>query len=137
MTSRPTHAAEPKFALDLARALEAERQDVMRSNDAERSAEIFAPELRFIHSSGGIDTRDELVEKYRNKVHVYRTVSLDVHDARALTPDLLWLSGRLRLEVLSAGQERVVLAIYSAIWTRHADTWRLAVHQSTGVSSFA
>lgn len=133
MASLPTHAADASDVLDLARALEAARAAVMVENVPERSAEIFDQDLRYIHSSGSIDTREELLEKYRAKYYVYLTSVLDVAEALALSPDLLWLRGNLRLEVLSGGQERTVVAVYGAIWKRRGETWRLAVHQSTGL----
>ena len=105
----------------------------MASGDPELSAEIFAPELAYIHSSGSIDTRDELLEKYRKSFYTYRTSSLVVADAKAFSPDVVWLRGHMRLDVRVGEVEKIVEAIYAAIWTRRGETWRLAVHQSTGI----
>ncbi|MBB3642313.1 nuclear transport factor 2 family protein [Variovorax atrisoli] len=114
-------------------ALEARRRDAMLAGDVLALGELLAPELRYVHSTGTVDSRDSLLHKLAAGAIAYRELELA---PLTVTPcgDALIVAGEMRAQVLRGGGElRQVFSSYLAVWRRQDRRWQLAACQGTAL----
>jgi hypothetical protein len=116
----------------LADELEDSRAQAILTRDWKVLSELLSDNLYFAHSSGLIDDKKSLLQKFQDGKIVYRSVQTTLTDARLLTDDVLQAAGSLALVAEIAGATRTVEAIYMVVWIRGEEgKWRLSGHQST------
>lgn len=113
-------------------ALEARRRDAMRDGNATALATLLAPALRYVHSTGVVDTRDSLLGKLARGEIAYARLGLAPH-LLAHTPDTAVVAGEMQAEVLRGGQRREIAARYLAVWLRDGGAWQLVACQGTAL----
>lgn len=113
-------------------ALEARRRDAMLAGDVLALGELLAPELRYVHSTGTVDSRDSLLHKLAAGAIAYRELELA---PLTVTPrgDALIVAGEMRAQVLRGGELRQVCSSYLAVWRRQDRRWQLAACQGTAL----
>jgi len=114
------------------RTLETRRRDAMLAGDVHALGELLAPELRYVHSTGTVDSRDSLLHKLAAGVIAYRELELV---PLTVTPcgDALMVAGEMRAQVLRGGELRQVCSSYLAVWRRQDRRWQLAACQGTAL----
>lgn len=116
----------------LADELEDSRSQAILARDWKALGDLLSDNLYFAHSSGLIDDKKSLLQKFQDGKIVYRSVQTTLTDARLLTDDVLQAAGSLALVAEIAGATRTVEAIYMVVWIRGEEgKWRLSGHQST------
>jgi hypothetical protein len=116
----------------LADELEDSRAQAILTRDWKVLSDLLSDNLYFAHSSGLIDDKKSLLQKFQDGKIVYRSVQTTLTDARLLTDDVLQAAGSLALVAEIAGATRTVEAIYMVVWIRGEEgKWRLSGHQST------
>lgn len=115
-------------------ALEERRRSAMLASDGGALGALLAPDLRYVHSTGGVETRDTLLTKLAAGEVVYRHLVFD-HLAVNCTPDAALVSGEMRAKVQRSEVVRDIASCYLAVWLRRNDTWQLAALQGTPLAA--
>mgnify|MGYP001593895374 FL=1 len=113
-------------------ALEARRRDAMRTGDTQALGALLAPTLRYLHSTGAVDTRDSLLAKLARSEIAYERLDLAPR-LLAHTPDTAVVEGEMQAEVLRGGLRREIATRYLAVWLREGDAWQLVACQGTAL----
>lgn len=112
------------------RALEARRRDTMLAGDVKALGALLAPDLRYVHSTGTVDSRDSLLHKLATGAIAYRQLEL-APLAVSCCGHAVIVAGEMRAEVLRGGELRQVASSYLAVWRRQGMDWELAACQGT------
>ena len=114
-------------------ALEAQRRAAMLAADAAALGALLAPDLRYVHSTGGVDTRETLLAKLAGGQVAYRQLAFEGL-AVTRTAEAAIVSGEMRAQVQRGdGELRDIASRYLAVWLRRQGAWQLAAFQGTAV----
>lgn len=111
-------------------ALEERRRCAMLAPDGEALGALLALDLRYVHSTGGIETRASLLAKLVERQVAYLNLAFD-HLAVTRTPDAALVSGEMRAQVQRGEEQREIATCYLAVWLRRGNAWQLAAFQGT------
>ncbi|QGG42670.1 nuclear transport factor 2 family protein [Aeromicrobium yanjiei] len=112
------------------RDLERRRFDLIVAEEWEDFAALCDAELRYVHSSGIIDTRDSYLEKLRGGYYDYHRVDSSI-ESMIVTPDLVLVRGTMAADLRAGDREISLDNVIVSAWVRRDDAWLLATHQST------
>ena len=111
-------------------ALEERRCCAMLAADCVALGALLAPDLRYVHSTGGIETRESLLAKLAAGQTVYRQLAFE-NLATILTKDCAIVSGEMRAQVQRGEELRAIASCYLAVWVWREAAWQLAAFQGT------
>lgn len=118
---------------DLAlRTLEQQRCRAMLAGDMPALRALLAPDLRYVHSTGVVDSRDSLLAKLDARQIAYQQLTL-VPLQCWQGADLGTVAGEMHATVLRGGELRQIAASYLALWQRRQGPWQLAAYQGTAL----
>lgn len=116
------------------RTLEQGRFELIVADDWDGFEALCAEELRYVHSSGVIDTRASYLGKLRGGWYDYHLATSTI-ESIVVTDDLVLVRGTMYAELRAGEGEIVVDSITTSAWVRRDDAWLLATHQSTSVKA--
>jgi hypothetical protein len=120
-------AADPVAEL---RDLETRRAVAMVGADVATLERLFAPELRYGHANGAIESRSELLGRLRSGALRYERLEPRDLDVR-LAGDVALVRGLAAVRALgTAGKVDATLA-YLAVYVNRDGRWQLVAYQST------
>lgn len=90
----------------------------------------LAPDLRYVHSTVGVETRESLIAKLAEGQIAYRHLAFG-QLAGTLTSDAAIVPGEMRAQVQRGEALRDIATCYLAVWVRRGDAWQLAAFQGT------
>ena len=102
----------------------------LTSGDAEALAEWLADDLRYVHSSGTVDTKDSFLDLVRSGTSRYTAYEPLERLVRFPAPGVALDSGRARLRVETPQGPVEAVFHYLACWRQEADGWRFTAWQS-------
>jgi hypothetical protein len=114
------------------RTLEQRRFELIVADDWDGFAALCDEELRYVHSSGTVDTRESYLSKLRAGFYDYHVAGGTIESMIA-TPDLVLVRGTMYAEVRAGDREITVDSVTASAWIRRDASWLLATHHSTGV----
>lgn len=127
-TGRRGHAEHPAVLLEFERCRALERSD-LDALDA-----IFADTLTYIHSTGTVHDRAQLMEYLRNSVRFSQVrrsgIAISHWGSVAICTGLLQLQGYR----LADSAPFASVSFVTQVWTNHGTGWRLGLMQSTKVA---
>lgn len=123
-TSKPVSATTDILAL------EERRRSAMRAADCEALGALLAPDLRYVHSTGVVDTRESLMAKLAGGQIAYRHLAFE-QLAVTRTTDAAIVSGEMRAQVQRGEALLDIATCYLAVWLRRSGAWQLAAFQGT------
>lgn len=139
---RVSDGGDKGFTLQFARATAAEegaatvlaaedaRFAAMIAGDAEAMRKSFADDLSYTHSSGRVESREQLIASIGNGAMRYHAITPAERQVVMLAADAALVRGTGRFEV-SAGSQPLDLQIrYLAVYSREQGAWRLRSWQS-------
>ena len=94
---------------------------------------LLADDLRYVHSSGAIDTKHTLVSAIASGALVYHAIDSEDVEVRIIGSAAV-LTSTTRLRINSHGQERDFLARFMRVYVRDDGAWRLAFHQGSKIA---
>jgi hypothetical protein len=106
------------------------RYDALVRADWDALEELFAPELRYTHSSGTTDTRESYLAKLRGGYYRYHGVEHPI-DAVVLDRDAAVVVGRMDAEISVDGARRSLRNTSLAVWVRRSGGWKLLAYAPT------
>lgn len=112
-------------------ALEERRRAAMLADDVETLRTLLAPDLRYVHSTGGVESHGSLLKLLASGQTVYRQLAFALAVTR--TADAAIVSGEMRALVQRVDVQREIATCYLAVWLRRAGAWQLAAFQGTSL----
>lgn len=123
MTS-PDPATEPTTDEDAVRRAEDARSTAMLDADTATLGRLLDDELVYTHSSGGRESREELLGRIDDGSLRYRSIEHTI-DRLVVAGDTAMVVGRMVAEVEVDGAPRHLDNLTLTVWTRRAPGWRL------------
>lgn len=115
---------------DAVLAAEARRAEALRQNDAVALAAVLSDDLRYIHSTGRLETKQQTVGDLAQKRTAYeRFLSSDLH-ASQVAPGVVVLTGRIDQRKLVRGSWNDAILLFHSVWRDEMGTWRLVSLQT-------
>jgi hypothetical protein len=106
-------------------AAEKERNSALVAADLPAIANLLSDDLRYIHSNGKLETKQNVLDSYAAKKTAYEWMRTSDLVADELTPDIVVLSGKIDQRKLGgAGWQNLVL-LFQGVWRNESGTWRL------------
>lgn len=106
-------------------AAEKARNAALVAADMPSIANLLSDELRYIHSNGRLETKQNVLDSYAAKKTAYEWMNTTDLVADEITPDVVVLSGKIDQRKLgSAGWANLVL-LFQGVWRNESGTWRL------------
>lgn len=128
----PFAAAQESDARTRLEALETRRLEAMRAADVKALTEIMAEDMTYAHSTGLVQTRDQLLELLRS--NVVRYLSFDTHEiAWRLYDGVAVATGRQTISLESEGRPITARNRFIVVYARVGDDWRCVAYQSTAL----
>ena len=117
---------------DVAEVKKLDRQFAEEATKGDTAAlsHLLADDLRYVHSSGAIDTKQTLVSAIASGALVYHAIDSEDVEVRIIGSAAV-LTSTTRLRINSRGQERDFLARFMRVYTKEDGAWRLAFHQGS------
>jgi len=113
------------------RALEQRRFELIVDDDWDGFAALCDEQLRYVHSSGTVDTRESYLDKLRGGFYDYHRASGTI-ESLLVTPDLVLVRGTMYAELRGGDREITVDSVTASAWIRRDASWLLVTHHSTG-----
>ena len=113
-------------------SLEERRRIAMLASDVETLGQLLAPELRYVHSSGSVDTRESLLAKLAARQGAYLHITLDQLTVTR-TSEAAIVGGEMRARVQLGEELREIATRYLAVWLQRDGAWQLAAFQGTSL----
>lgn len=110
-------------------ALEDERYAAMLAGDIATLDRLLDPALRYIHSSGGTDSKETYIAGFASGHFDYRHVTRSEPSIQVFG-DAALVMNRLEIDILVGGSPKQIKARATAVWSRTSGRWRLIYVQS-------
>lgn len=139
---RVSDGGEKGFTLDFRRqapvadpgaavlAAEDARFAAMTAGDARALRRAMAADLEYVHSTGAVESRDELIESISSGRTRYAAVSRLERQVVMLAPETALVRGTGRFEVFAGSTPLDLKLRYLAVYGREEGAWRLRSWQS-------
>jgi len=106
-------------------AAEKARNVALVAADMVAVANLLSDDLRYIHSNGKLETKQNVLDSFAAKKTAYEWMNTTDLVADEVAPDVVVLSGKIDQRKLGgAGWQNLVL-LFQGVWRNEAGTWRL------------
>ncbi|MDH3196887.1 MAG: nuclear transport factor 2 family protein [Candidatus Krumholzibacteria bacterium] len=123
-------AAQESDARAQLQALEARRLEAMRAADVKALAQIMAEDMTYAHSTGLVQTRDQLLQLLESGL--VRYLSFETHDiAWRVYDGAAVATGRQTISLESDGRPITARNRITVVYARIDADWRCVAYQST------
>lgn len=114
--------------------LEDERYRAMLAKDDARLDQLLDERLRYIHSSGVVDSKESYLSGLREGVWDYRAIT---RDDQTIVPlgDAALVFCHLKIDLVVRGSAKKVDSRALAVWSRTDRGWRLVAVQSGSLAT--
>jgi ketosteroid isomerase-like protein len=126
----PEAAQSPEDVQKEILAQDARRIDAMVAADVKTLGEILRDDLTYIHSSGQIETKAQVLDEIATGKLKYRAIVPSEQTVRVFGDSAL-VTGRAQLKVLSGSKSLGFWVRFTEVWVRTGTTWQLVAWQST------
>ncbi|TCT02204.1 NAD(P)-binding domain-containing protein [Aquabacter spiritensis] len=110
-------------------ALEDERYAAMLASDTAKLDRLLDPALRYIHSSGGTDSKESYLAGFASGHFRYRHIARSEQSIQ-VSGDAALVLNRLSIDILVNGTPKQIESRALAVWSRASGRWRLICVQS-------
>jgi hypothetical protein len=111
-------------------ALEDKRRKAMVAADVTTLTGIIMPDATYVHGTGIMQTRDELLRLLANKTIVYKSFDIEKTAYRVYGTTIVG-TGVQRITVMAGGKSRVIHSRYTVVYAERDGTEKLIAYQST------
>jgi len=125
----PVDAGHPD-ALAQVVALEERRRKAMVAADVKTLETIIAGDATYVHSTGIMQKRDELLRLLANKTIQYKSFELEKTSYSVYGTTVVG-TGVQKIAVMAGGQSRVIHSRYTVVYAERDGTEKLIAYQST------
>jgi uncharacterized protein (TIGR02246 family) len=124
-TEAPSAEAERQV-----REAHARRFEVLVQGDTAAVAPLLADDLVYIHASGQVETKAQLLEALASGRLRYRAIAAPDAVVRVYGEAAV-VTGRADVQATAGGQDVAFASRYLAVYVREGGAWRLAAWQNT------
>lgn len=110
-------------------ALEDKRYAAMIAKNEAALADLFADDLIYVHSSGGVDTKASYIAAIKSGKFDYRKCDRFEEKVRVYG-DTALVTGRAVFEAVVEGTPKTLRLRYLNVWTKTAGGWKFVGWQS-------
>jgi ketosteroid isomerase-like protein len=111
-------------------AQDTRRIEAMVGADAKTLGEILRDDLTYIHSSGQIETKAQVIDEIVTGKLTYRAIVPSEQTVRVLGDSAL-VTGRAQIKATSSRKSLGFWVRFTEVWVRTGGVWQLAAWQST------
>jgi ketosteroid isomerase-like protein len=126
----PAAAQSPEDLQKEILAQDARRIEAMVGADVKTLGDILRDDLTYIHSSGQLETKAQVIDEIATGKLKYRAIVPSEQTVRVLGDSAL-VTGRAQLKAVSGGKSLGFWVRFTEVWVRTGTTWQLAAWQST------
>src|SRR5205085_8017864 len=101
--------------------------------DRARLTAILSDDLRYAHSSGGVDTKASLVDAIASGKMKYQTIDYEQREFTFPAPGIALMTGRAKFKVAGATGVNDMTLAFLAVWREENGKWRFLAWQSCRV----
>jgi hypothetical protein len=112
------------------RQLENRRFQAMLKVDTDELNRILADDLTYTHSSGGVDTKSQLIDSLKSGERKYQAIEPQDLKVR-LYGSAAVVTGRARLKTVSKGQESDFRVQFTDVYAKKKGHWQMVAWQSS------
>jgi ketosteroid isomerase-like protein len=105
---------------------------LMVQNDLDALAPLLAEDLVYIHTTGEMESKPQLLDRLRSGALRYRSIEPSETVIRT-TGDLATITGRAKMAVTIGGTDRDFEMRYTAVYRSTGGRWQLVSWQSTRI----
>ena len=98
--------------------------------DAAALSSILADDLRYVHATGTVDTKQSLVASIASGAVEYVSIESEDVEVRVIG-DAAILTSSGRLHVRARGNEIKLRGLFLRVYVKGAEGWKLTFHQGT------
>jgi ketosteroid isomerase-like protein len=125
MTAQTTTADATAEILSLEEGL----QNALMTADAKWFEANWTADAIYVHMSGGVDNREEFIERLRSKATVYK--SRQTRDVKIRQyGDAAVITGASLIDIIVKGTRKELDTRFTRVYIRTGDRWLLASNQS-------
>lgn len=117
-------------------ALEDKRRKAMVAGDVKTLTGLIAADATYVHSTGIMQTRDELLRLLANKTIVYKSFDMEKTSYRVYGTTIVG-TGVQRITVMAGGKTRVIHSRYTVTYAERDGAETLIAYQSTPLPEMA
>jgi len=111
-------------------AAEQARRVALLSNDMTALANLLSDDLKYVHSTGKRENKQQVLAGLSSKQVAYERFELGGLDAREITADVGVLTGTIDQRRFGNGKWSEVKLLFQSVWRNEAGTWRLISMQT-------
>ncbi len=112
--------------------LERARQAACISGDADVIAAFMSDDCVYVHSSAQVETKQQMLDRFRAKTLIYRSLVMSDVRVRAYG-DMVLVNGDMHIDVTTDGVTKDVRSRYLQAWRLDGDTWQMVSWHSTPI----
>lgn len=110
------------------------RRTALLNRDAAAIAALLADDLRYVHSNGRVETKDDVVAGLTSGRVSYERFDLSQLEGRAVTADVIVLTGRITQRKVTDGKASDAALLFHGIWRRAKEgSWQLVGLQTAAL----
>jgi ketosteroid isomerase-like protein len=117
--------AEPEI-----RQMESRRIQAMLRVDTEELNRVLADDLTYVHSSGQVDTKAELISSLQSGQRKYESIQPDEIKVRVYGEAAV-VTGRAQMRTKSQGQDFHFQIRFTDVYVKKGDGWQMVAWQSS------
>lgn len=117
---------------DLIRDLEQQRYDALQQPDLPRLDALLHNRLAYIHSTGTVERKPDLLTKIRTGHYQYRRIEHRIEEVILAEPTAIVLQ-QVRTDLIVDGQPRHLSTRTLTVWVDDDSQWQLIAHQPVSV----
>ena len=112
------------------KAADDERVAAMTGADRAGLTAVFSDDLRYAHSSGGVDTKKSLTDAITSGKTKYVSFEYQERNFTFPAPGVALMTGKANVKVVGANGENVLVLSFLAVWREEQGKWRFLAWQS-------
>lgn len=110
------------------------RRTALLNRDAAAAAALLADDLRYVHSNGKVETKDDVVAGLASGRVGYERFDLSQLEGRIVTADVVVLTGRVVQRKVTDGKASDATLLFHGIWRRSEEgPWQLVGLQTAAL----
>jgi ketosteroid isomerase-like protein len=112
------------------RAADEQRVAAVKGSDAARLASILSDDLRYAHSTGGVDTKKSYIESLTSGRLKYVDYDYEERNFTFPAPGVALMTGRVHVKSKTATGESESVLGFLAVWREEKGEWKFLAWQS-------
>jgi ketosteroid isomerase-like protein len=110
--------------------VEAARRAACVAGNADHVAPFISDDCVYVHSSGQVETKAEMLERFRAGTLVYHALDIVKCSVRAYD-DVVLVNGDMHIDVTTNGAQKDFVSRYLQVWKQTNGKWQMIAWQST------